>query len=389
MNNILVIRSRNVLNILRRGVRQRIVDPNHIIKEEPTMLENLFDERKYSIQNIDDKDRPLKEIDFSHIPIERQAVIFCPGQGAQTVGMLEKTKKENPKALKLLDEASQILGYNLQEIIDKGPSTKLNQTIYTQPAIVVSSLVAYENLKILRPDIEDTLTHIAGFSVGEYTAAVISGMLSFEKAMEIIKARAEAMHRCCQYTKSVMIVVSTKASSRLEDLMRDSNAFAVEVNGVPLCEVANILFCGHKVVGMSEDAYKYFSKYAADYDVKLGKVLQVEGAFHTRLMSEAVEELKPLFQDLKLETPFCNVYSNLTGGVMERRQAAMKRALLNQICNPVKWETIQQYIYRKHQKVNGKHLFPMYFEVGPGKSLGAMWAHTSKKAYKNYHHISC
>uniref|UniRef100_A0A0K0FSI1 PKS_AT domain-containing protein n=1 Tax=Strongyloides venezuelensis TaxID=75913 RepID=A0A0K0FSI1_STRVS len=389
MNSRLLIRSRNALNILRRGIRQRIVEPKEIIKEEPINLENLFDERVFQIEQIDDKNKPLKEIDFSHIPIERQAVIFCPGQGAQTVGMLEKTKKENPKSLKLLDEASQILGYNLQEIIDNGPSTKLNQTIYTQPAIVVSSLIAYENLKILRPDIEETLTHVAGFSVGEYTAAVISGILSFEKALEIVKARAEAMHKCCQFTRSMMIVVSTKASSRLEDLMRDSNAFATEVNGVPLCEIASFLFCGHKVIGMSEDAYKFFSKYASDYDVTLGKVLQVEGAFHTRLMSKAVTEIKPLFEDLKLEMPFCNVYSNVTGKVMERKYNSIRWPLLNQICNPVKWETIQQYIYRKNQKVNGKHLFPMYFEVGPGKSLGAMWARTSKKAYQNYRHISC
>uniref|UniRef100_A0A0N4ZR83 PKS_AT domain-containing protein n=1 Tax=Parastrongyloides trichosuri TaxID=131310 RepID=A0A0N4ZR83_PARTI len=385
MNFQLVLR-RNIqlININKRFIRGRI---NNIKDNSHNDIKDFLNNNNEV--KMENKKQYLKEINFSHIPIEKQAIIFCPGQGAQTVGMLEKTKKENPKALKLFDEASEILGYDLQKVIDNGPDTKLNQTIYTQPAILVSTIVGYENLKLIRPDINDYLTHIAGFSVGEYSAAVISGMLTFPNAVKIVKARAEAMHKCCQYTSSKMIVVSTKASSRLGDLMDDALKFATEINGVPLCEIANILYTGHKVVGMSDDCYEYIKKYSEDYDVKLGKILSVGGAFHTRLMSDAVNELKPLFKNLDVEVPFCNIYSNFTGKIMERKKRQIRVNLLNQICNPVKWEQIQQLIYRQHEKENERYIFPTYYEVGPGKTLGAMWYKISKKAFKNYFHISC
>ncbi|CEF62306.1 Malonyl-CoA-acyl carrier protein transacylase, mitochondrial [Strongyloides ratti] len=186
-----------------------------------------------------------------------------------------------------------------------------------------------------------------------------------------------------------MIVVSTTAKSDLFGLMKGSLKFATEINGVPLCEIANILFVGHKVIGMSNDCYNFFSKYAKDYNVKLIKELAVEGAFHTRLMSEAVPQIKLTMKNVTFQKPFCNMYSNLTGKVMCRKTTYIRESLATQVCNPVKWEQIQQLIYKNHKIVNEKHLFPMYFEIGPGQTLGALWAKISKKAYKNYVHISC
>ncbi|CEF62307.1 Malonyl-CoA-acyl carrier protein transacylase, mitochondrial [Strongyloides ratti] len=183
----LILRNNNTLWKCIRGIRQKNVTTPDDVNNENEKLEKLFELDKPFYGEKEEEKKRLDEINFDHIPIEKQVVIFCPGQGAQTVGMLEETKKNNPKALQLFDKASEILGYDLQSVIDKGPASKLNQTIYTQPAIVVSSLVAYENLKLLRPDVEETLTHIAGFSVGEYTAAVISGILSFSDALKIIK----------------------------------------------------------------------------------------------------------------------------------------------------------------------------------------------------------
>uniref|UniRef100_A0A0K0EMZ7 PKS_AT domain-containing protein n=1 Tax=Strongyloides stercoralis TaxID=6248 RepID=A0A0K0EMZ7_STRER len=391
----LISKNKNTFWRFVRGIRQRNDNTNintttpTSTENEPSPLDDLLEGFKDSGQKRDLKRQRVDQIDFSHIPIEKQVVIFCPGQGTQTVGMLKKTKEENPKALRLVEEASEILGYNLQKLIDEGPSSKLNQTIYTQPAVVVSSMVGYENLKLLRPGVEESLTSIAGYSVGEYTAAIISGVLSFSDAIKIIKIRSEVMHKCCQYTPSKMIVVSVKAQSKLPQLLIDSKSFATENNDVPLCEVASDLFTGHKVIGMSNGCYEYFNKYASNYDVKLGKELAVEGAFHTRLMSEAVEELTSAFNDINVEEPFCNFYSNLTGKVMPRKKNLIKKCLVNQVCNPIKWEQIQQLIYRNHKKVNEKYSFPMYFEVGPGRTLGAMWANISKKAYKNYVHISC
>uniref|UniRef100_A0AC35TG77 PKS_AT domain-containing protein n=1 Tax=Rhabditophanes sp. KR3021 TaxID=114890 RepID=A0AC35TG77_9BILA len=331
----------------------------------------------------------LKKLNFDHIPIEQQATIFFPGQGAQFVGMLEKTKKQNPKALELFERASAILGYDLLKVIDDGPSTKLTQTLYCQPAMVVSSLVGYENLKLERPNITETVTSMAGFSVGEYAAAIASEMMSFEDGIQFVKRRAEAMDKCCQLTASKMVVISVKADSRLQALIETARAFATEAGEVPLCETSIYLFTGHQVLGMSECCYDFISKNHTNYNVKVIKELPVAGAFHTRLMSEAVNELKIEASKLNVNYPICNMYSNYTGALFERKKRSIRNNLLHQICGPVKWEQIQQLIYRNHEKVNGTYSFPMYYEVGPGKSLGAMWANVSKKAFKNYKHISC
>ncbi|KAK0424022.1 hypothetical protein QR680_008460 [Steinernema hermaphroditum] len=328
--------------------------------------------------------RKIHSIDFSHIPIEDQVVVLFPGQGAQHVKMGSKVY-DCEASKKLFDNASEVLGYDLYALCQEGPSTKLNQTIYSQPAVFVSSLAAMEKLRTEQPDIDDRLTEVAGFSVGEYAALVVGGCLSFEDAMKIVKVRAEAMHECCQLIASGMMTVRVNASSRLKEAMFDARQVAEEKNELSICEDANFLFCQHRVVGGSETCLSFLETNAKKYNFDVLKRLAVGGAFHTRLMNDALGSVKQVLKEVKLEPPRLNVYSNYTGKVYPRKLGEIRECLTKQINNPVKWEQIQQVLYRKHED----YKFPNFIEVGPGRQLGSMLIHVSKKAYKSYTNYPC
>lgn len=121
------------------------------------------------------------------------------------------------------------------------------------------------------------------------------------------------------------------------------------------------------------------------FNYKVLKRLEVSGAFHTRLMEPAIDQVREVLKDIKLNPPRCNVYSNYTGKVYGRKGSELKRGLLMQIAAPVKWEQIQQLLYRKHQD----YKFPNYIEFGPGRQLGSMLINVSKKAYSSYKNFPC
>ncbi|VDN19325.1 unnamed protein product [Gongylonema pulchrum] len=245
-------------------------------------------------------------ITFNHIPIEEQVVVLFPGQGAQHVGMGKKINKKP------------------QEI--GGPKSKLDQTIYCQPAMFVSSLAAWEKAKLEEETLDSRVTDVAGFSVGEFAAFVLAGILSFK-------------------------------------------------------DVANYLFCGVKVVGASETCMQFLESTQEKYSFQVVKRLAVSGAFHTALMKDAVDIMKEALKDVTIQLPpRVNIYSNYTGKLHTYKDKQIREAIIKQICSPVKWEQIQQLLHSKHQN----YKFPRFMEVGPGKQLGAMLLRISKKAYKNY-----
>ncbi|CAJ0572322.1 unnamed protein product, partial [Mesorhabditis spiculigera] len=301
-------------------------------------------------------------INFDHIPRQEQCVLLFPGQGAQFVGMGKKVL-DCKEAKQRFEEASAILGYDLEKLCLEGPETKLCQTVYCQPAVFVSSIAALEKLRLEDEGVATKTTDVAGFSVGEYSALVAGGALSFEDALRVLKRRAEAMHNCNQLTSAGMITVRVNASSRLDAAIKAAREFAAERKEIGICDVANYLFCGVKVV----------------------KRLAVSGAFHTLLMADAVPEVLDELKKVELRPPVCNVYSNMSGAVFPTKSREMRHMIARQLVSPVLWEQIQQLLYRRKQD----DIFPRYIEVGPGKQLGAMWAQTSKKGYKTYESYSC
>ncbi|CAJ0956077.1 unnamed protein product, partial [Mesorhabditis belari] len=324
-------------------------------------------------------------INFDHIPIEDQCVLLFPGQGAQFVGM-------GKKVLKFV--LAFIFGSFWLSIVKKrngfskkrqGPQTKLDQTLYCQPAVFVSSIAAWEKLKKEDEGVSTMTTDVAGFSVGEFAALVAGGMLRFGDALQVVKRRAEAMHKCNQLISAGMVTVQVKAVSRLEDAMRDAREIAKEKHEVAVCEVANFLFCGVKVVGATETCLRFLEDNQQQYKFKILKRLPVSGAFHTPLMTDAVPEVAEELRKVELLTPICNIYSNFVGAVYSARKGEIRNAIAKQVVSPVKWEQIQQLLFRKHKDEK----FPRVIEVGPGKQLGTMWAKTSKKAHEKYEHYSC
>ncbi|CAI4230866.1 unnamed protein product [Auanema sp. JU1783] len=348
---------------------------------EKTSKELLAEKRKAKYGN---KKKSTGVIVFDHIPIEDQVVLLFPGQGAQFVGMGSKLLSCEPSK-RVFEIANEVLGYDLLKMCLEGPKTKLDQTIYCQPAVFVSSIAAFEKLKAEDETVQENLTDVAGFSVGEFGALVAGGILTFEDALRIVKVRCEAMHECNQIIKSGMLTIRVKASSRLDDLLRDARLVAQERGEFEVCEVANYLFCGVRVLGASETCMNFIEEHQDEYDIKVLKRLAVSGAFHTRQMEGAIQKLRESLKSAEFNKAFCNVYSNYTGAIHAAKKSELKAAVVKQVTHPVKWEQIQQLLYRKHQD----YRFPRYIEVGPGRQLGSMLLQTSKKAYARYEHYPC
>ncbi|CAD5216510.1 unnamed protein product [Bursaphelenchus xylophilus] len=313
--------------------------------------------------------RPKRHVlNFDHIPIQEQCVALFPGQGAQFVGMGKELMKIK-QCQEIYEQANQILGYDLAKICLEGPKTKLDQTIYCQPAIFVSSMAALQKLRLDAPELDERFTESAGFSVGEFAALVLAGILKFEDALKIIDVRARAMHECNQKVYSGMVTVKVNASSELEKAIKEAREQALEEGELPICEVANYLYSGVKVVGASKLCIEFLKQNAERFNYQVVKDLEVSGAFHTVLMSPAEQALKDVLKDIELCPARMNVYSNYTG----------------KVSSTVKWEQIMQLLYRKHKDYE----FPEFFEIGPGKQLGVILYYISKKAHKHYNQVSC
>uniref|UniRef100_A0A0N5ANK8 PKS_AT domain-containing protein n=1 Tax=Syphacia muris TaxID=451379 RepID=A0A0N5ANK8_9BILA len=335
-----------------------------------------------------------KKINFCHLPIEKQVVILFPGQGSQFIGMgskacisviLQRFLTECPTAMDLYEKASEVLKYDVKKLCFEGPKTKIDQTIYCQPAVFVTSMAAMEKAKQDDEHLMEKVTYSAGFSVGEFNSLVLAGVLSFEDALRILKVRAETMHDCSQKVPSGMMTIQVHASTDLTSAIHDSRKFAIEQNDYSLCEIANFLFCGVKVIGASKVCMDFLEQNQDRYGFKVLKRLSVGGAFHTKLMKGAKSSLRKIFEEVQFKKPKINIFSNYTGHLYNDDINAIKSNLVKQVYNPVKWEQIQQLLFRLHEDCN----FPTYMEVGPGRQLGTMFLRISKKAFKFYRNVSC
>uniref|UniRef100_A0A0K0DDE3 PKS_AT domain-containing protein n=1 Tax=Angiostrongylus cantonensis TaxID=6313 RepID=A0A0K0DDE3_ANGCA len=276
-----------------------------------------------------------------------------------------------PKAKAVFDRSSEILGYDIFKLCTEGPKTKLDQTLYCQPAVFVSSMASIEKFKASDETIADRITDAAGFSVGEFAALVTGGIIGFDDALRVVDARAKAMHECNQ-DDDFLFYCYKKMCFR-------------EKGEMDVCEVANFLFCGVRVIGANETCMRFLEENQERYNFKVLKRLEVSGAFHTRQMEQAVAKVREAMVNVEIQKARCNVYSNYTGHIYPARNSEVRAVIAKQVTNPVKWEQIQQLLYRKHRD----YVFPMFVELGPGRQLGAMLMQTSKKAYKNYQHFGC
>lgn len=258
-------------------------------------------------------------------------IILFPGQGSQRVGMAKDLIKF-PMARDLFELANYILGYDLLKLCLHGPKAKLDETKHAQPAIMVSSLAALERLKEERPQAIENCVATAGFSLGEITALVFAGALEFERALKLVRIRAESMQLACDVHQGGMSTVIYGPDSKLNYAVKKAKEWALE-KGVenPECQIANYLFPHCKVVAGSLEALDYLEKNARMFNLRKVKRLPVSGAFHTNLMAPAVPPFRKALSKSNVSDPVISVYSNVDG-MRYRNAEHILQQLPKQVC---------------------------------------------------------
>src|SRR5436305_1018289 len=184
-----------------------------------------------------------------------KVAFLFPGQGAQTVGMGSAVCAKVPAARALFDRASAVLGYDLYKLCTEGPASDLDSTVYSQPALFVTSLAALEQLKQDAPELVETCSAAAGLSLGEYTALVFAGVMDFESGLRVVQERGRAMQDAADATSSGMVSVLGMEREQIESLCR-------EARGGETLEIANLLCPGNIVVSGHQGACERMNELA-------------------------------------------------------------------------------------------------------------------------------
>ena len=289
--------------------------------------------------------------------VERTMLCF-PGQGAQKVGMGMGLDQQYPEVRDMFTKAAEVLGYDLLSICLKGPEEKLNSTLVSQPAIFVVSLAAVVKMRKEDPERAKNCVVTAGLSLGEYTALVFAGVLTFEDGLRLVKARAEAMQAAADAAKSGMVsVLGTNLSeNKVYEL-----AAAVSKSTNSRCTVANLLCPGNVVVSGSEEACEEVMKRAESFGATKAVRLNVAGAFHSEFMRPAYAALSEALQKVKFNPPRVPVLFNVDAEA-ESDPEKIRNKLLEQLVKPVLWERTMNAALRTHHLVH-------VIEVGPGNVL--------------------
>ncbi|GAB5475523.1 MAG: ACP S-malonyltransferase [Maribacter sp.] len=273
------------------------------------------------------------------------AYIF-PGQGAQFVGMGLDLYEKYPKAQEMFEDANEILGFTITDIMFEGTPEELKETKVTQPAIflhsVVLSAVMGENFK---PDM------VAGHSLGEFSALVANGVLNFEDGLKLVSQRALAMQKACELQPSTMAAVLGLDDERVEEICKATPGIVV---------AANYNCPGQLVISGEVSAIETACERMKEAGARRALVLPVGGAFHSPLMEPAREKLATAIEKTNFNTATCPIYQNVTTYAVSDSDE-IKKNLISQLTAPVKWtQSVQNMI-----KDGANH----FTEVGPGKVL--------------------
>lgn len=272
------------------------------------------------------------------------AYVF-PGQGAQFSGMGKNLYETSPKAKELFDKANEILGFDITKIMFEGSDEDLKQTKVTQPAVFLHSVILASTIENFKPDM------VAGHSLGEFSALVAAGALSFEDGLKLVAQRATAMQEACEINPSTMAAVLNLPDEKVEEICASIDDVVV---------AANYNCPGQLVISGTIDGINIACEKMKEAGAKRALVLQVGGAFHSPLMEPAREKLAAAIKNTQFSSPSCPIYQNVNAQPSTDVET-IKANLIAQLTAPVRWtQSVQNMV------ADGATNF---VECGPGKVL--------------------
>ena len=274
-----------------------------------------------------------------------KAYIF-PGQGAQFPGMGKDLFENSKIAHQLFNDADEILGFKISDVMFNGSAEDLKQTSVTQPAIFLHSVIlAMSTENGIIPDM------VAGHSLGEFSALVVNKSISFEDGLKLVSIRANAMQKACENNPGTMAAVLGLEDNIVEKICQ-------EINGVVVA--ANYNCPGQLVISGELNAIESACEKLKESGARRALVLPVGGAFHSPLMDQAKKELEDAINKTIFSDPICPIYQNVSG-LPYSSEIEIKENLISQLTSPVKWtQSIMQMVEDGAEK---------FIEVGPGRVL--------------------
>lgn len=275
----------------------------------------------------------------------KHAFVF-PGQGAQFSGMGKGLYEQSSIAREYFEQANEILGFRITDIMFGGTDAELKQTNVTQPAIFLHSVILFETTQGLAPDM------VAGHSLGEFSALIANKCLSFEEGLRLVAKRAAAMQRACEINPSTMAAVLGIDDAKVEEICAGISPEIVVA--------ANYNCPGQLVISGSNEGVRVACEQLKAAGAKRALLLPVGGAFHSPLMEPAKAELAEAIKAASFKTPICPVYQNVDAKPYTDAEL-IKQNLIDQLVSPVRWTQCVQAMV-----ADGATRFT---EVGPGNVL--------------------
>jgi len=308
------------------------------------------------------------------------AALLFPGQGSQYVGMLKEVI-ERPRVKEMLAKAEAILGWDPKEIALNGPDDKISETRYCQPLMFLAGLAAYDKLRDDKPEVWERPQAMAGLSLGEYTAVTAAEVLSFEDGLRLVVQRAEAMQRASTLVPQLMCSVAGLDRGKVDKLCEEAKKADPSPNAE--CRVANFLFPSGFTCAGTKAAVEELCKRAVSAKALQARVIKTGGAFHTKLMQPAQDELNKALDEAldKMQPPKCALYFNVTGKRVPAGAdpATFVELMKLQMTSEVLWEpTVKAMI------MDGVKDF---YEVGPLKQIKAMIKRIDADAFKRTENV--